>query len=174
MHLTFLCEIKLCCHIKKSEALRKSQLLIDYKELSQSKAVGDSKLDWLPHDCSLNMCVYFLQDTTKAVFPNFVEFLEHLLFKLNESSQILKKNSAFNLKFDLGRTPQSCGLICHAFDRKVEGSNLVAAKIFFYSNGQKNLFSEHRAEEKGVFGYNLNVMKNHLYKMSEHVLDIYQ
>ena len=25
-----------------------------------------------------------------------------------------------------------------------------------------------------VFGYNLNVMKNHLYKLSEHILDIYQ
>ena len=30
-------------------------------------------------------------------------------------------------------TPWSCGLICHVLDRKVEGSNLVAAKIFFNS-----------------------------------------
>ena len=44
---------------KNIEALRKSQLLIDFKEVSESKAVGESKLDWLPHDCSLKMCVNF-------------------------------------------------------------------------------------------------------------------
>ena len=35
----------------------------------------------------------------KAVFPNLLEFGDHLLLKLNKSSLILKNNAYFNLKF---------------------------------------------------------------------------
>ena len=40
----------------------------------------------------------------------------------------------------------SCGLIRHVLDRKVEGSNLAAAKFSF----RTNLFAEVRAEEKEI------------------------
>ena len=40
----------------------------------------------------------------------------------------------------------ACGLIRHVLDRKVEGSNLTAAKNLFHFKSTKNIFVEVRAE----------------------------
>ena len=40
---------------------------------------------------------------TKCIVSNLSEFGEHLLIKLNQNFQILKKNSTFTLKFDYMR-----------------------------------------------------------------------
>ena len=48
------------------------------------------------------------------------------------------------------RTSWSCGLICHEINRKVEGSNLAAAKIFFQLKSTKSFSPKSEKKNKGM------------------------
>ena len=50
----------------------------------------------------------------------------------------------------LSRTLWSCGLIHHVLDQKVEGSNFIAAKIFYNSNPQKISLRKSEQKKKGT------------------------